>query len=118
MGSNLHEWCVVPRLRKAFDRPRGIPPRFEEIEMSTRLQEIDQPAILEWLPTEMRTVSRYQPTEIKRQRMHFETVAAAVGYATSTLPEGFRHNATIETEHNITLRWADIDAMRTALAGG
>jgi hypothetical protein len=84
--------------------------------MSTRLA--DQPAVLEWFPTEMRTVRQYQPTEIKRQRMHFESVAAAVGYATSTLPEGFRHNATIETENNITLHWADIEAMRKALPGG
>jgi len=81
--------------------------------MSTRL--VDQPAILEWFPTEMRTVKRYQPAEIKRQRMHFETGAAAVIYATSTLPEGFRPNATIETENDITLHWADIEAM--ALTG-
>jgi hypothetical protein len=84
--------------------------------MSTRL--VDQPAILEWFPAEIRTVRQYQPGEIKRQRMNFETVGAAVGYATSTLPEGFRHNATIETEHNITLRWVDIEAMRKALTGG
>ena len=83
--------------------------------MSTRL--VDQPAILEWFPTEMRTVRQYQPAEIKRQLMNFETVAAAVGYAASTLPEGFRHNATIQTEGNITLHWADIEAMRKALAG-
>ena len=40
-----------------------------------------------------------------------------MGYATSTLPEGSRHNATIQTEGNITLHWADIEAMRKALAG-
>lgn len=83
--------------------------------MSTRL--VDQPAILEWLPTEMRSVRRYQPTEIKRQRMHFETVAAGVEYATSTLPEAFRNNATIKAGE-VTLHWADIDAMRKALTGG
>ena len=83
--------------------------------MSARL--VDQPAILEWFPTEMRTVRQHQPNEINQQRMHFETVAAAVGYASSTLPEGFRHTATIETEGNITLHWADIDAMSKALAG-
>ncbi len=43
----------------------------------------DQPAVLEWFPTEMRTVRRYQPIEFKRQRMDFESVAAAVSYATS-----------------------------------
>jgi hypothetical protein len=34
-----------------------------------------------------------------------------VDYAASILPEGFRHNAMIDTESGITLRWADIEAM-------
>ncbi len=71
----------------------------------------DQPAVLEWFPTEVRPVRRYQPLEIKRQRMHFETVRAAVAHATSALPEAFRHNATIGTG-DITLYWGDIEAMR------
>jgi hypothetical protein len=74
--------------------------------MSNRLA--DQPAVLEWFPIGMRTVGHHQPIEITRQRMNFETVAAAVAYATSTLPEGFRHNATIATG-DIKLRWADIE---------
>jgi len=81
----------------------------EAKEMSMRLQ--DQPAVLEWFPTEMKTVRRYQPVEMTRQRMSFETVAAAVSFATSSLPEAFRLNATIETRGGITLHWADIEAM-------
>jgi hypothetical protein len=73
-----------------------------------RLQ--DQPAVLEWFPTEMKTVRRYQPIDT-RQRMNFESVAAAVDYATSRLPEAFRHTTAIETADSITLRWADIEAM-------
>jgi hypothetical protein len=74
----------------------------------------DQSAVLEWFPAEMRTVRRYQPIEIKRQRMNFESVAAAVQYATTTLPAGFRDNATIETGDGNTLRCADIEAMGQA----
>jgi hypothetical protein len=74
--------------------------------MSTRLA--DQPAVLEWFPSEMKTVGRYQPIQIMRQRRNFETVAAAVAYATSVLPEGFRANATIATGE-ITLHWGDIE---------
>jgi hypothetical protein len=73
--------------------------------MSTRLA--DQPAVLEWFPSEMKTVGRHQPIQITRQRRSFETVAAAVAHATSTLPGGFRANATIATGE-ITLRWGDI----------
>jgi hypothetical protein len=68
----------------------------------------DQPAVLEWFPTEIKTVRRYQPLRITPQRMNFETVAAAVAYATSTLPEGFRRNATIKTR-DVTLHWGDIE---------
>ena len=71
----------------------------------------DQSAVLEWFPTEMRTVRHYQPIEIKRQRMNFESVAAAISYATTKLPEGFRDNATITAADGNTLRWADIEAM-------
>jgi uncharacterized protein YraI len=74
--------------------------------MSTRLA--DQPAILEWFPAEIRTVGRHQPIQITRQRRNFETVAAAVAYATSTLSEAFRANATIAAGE-ITLRWGDIE---------
>lgn len=74
-----------------------------------RLQ--DQPAVLEWFPTEVKTVRRYQPIEITRQRMNFESVAAAVKYATSRLPEAFQHTAAIETADDIMLRWSDIEAM-------
>jgi hypothetical protein len=73
--------------------------------MSTRLA--DQPAVLEWFPSELKTVGRHQPIQITRQRRRFETVAAAVAYATSTLQEGFRDNATIAAGE-ITLRWGDI----------
>jgi hypothetical protein len=79
--------------------------------MSTRLA--DQPAVLEWFPSEMKTVGRHQPIQITRQRRNFETVAAAVAYATSSLPEAFRDNATIATG-DITLRWGDIEAMSKA----
>lgn len=48
----------------------------------------DQSAVLEWFPTEMQTVRRYKPNEIKRQRMNFESVAAAIGYATTGLAGG------------------------------
>jgi hypothetical protein len=74
--------------------------------MSTRLA--DQPAILEWLPLEMKAVGHHQPIQITRQRRNFETVEAAVAYATSALPEAFRANATITTG-DITLRWDDIE---------
>jgi hypothetical protein len=75
--------------------------------MSNRLA--DHPAVLEWVSTEMRAAGHHQPLLPTRGRMNFETVAAAVAYATSTLPEGFRHNATIATG-DVTLRWADIEA--------
>jgi hypothetical protein len=73
---------------------------------------LDQPAILEWFPLEIKTVRRYQPLEITRRRMRFETGTAAVEYATTTLPEAFRPNASIQIEGGVTLRWADIEAMR------
>jgi hypothetical protein len=82
--------------------------------MSTRLA--DQPAVLEWFPSDMKTVGRHQPIQITRQRRNFETVAAAVAYATSVLPEGFRANATISTS-DVTLYWADIEAMSKAWTG-
>jgi hypothetical protein len=41
---------------------------------------IEQPAVLEWFPTEMKTVRRYQPIQITRRRRTFETVAAAVSF--------------------------------------
>jgi hypothetical protein len=81
-------------------------------ELHTRLE--DQSAVLEWFPAEMRTVRQYQPIEIKRQRMNFESVRAAVEYATPTLPDGFRENATITTGDGKTLYRADIDAMSKA----
>jgi hypothetical protein len=76
----------------------------------------DQSAVLEWFPMEMRTIRRYQPIEIKRQRMNFESIKAAVQYATTTLPEGFRDNATVTTGDGKTLYWADIEAMSKAWA--
>jgi hypothetical protein len=71
----------------------------------------DQSAVLEWLPVEMKPVRQYEPKEITRQRMNFESVAAAVDYATTTLPEGFRANATIKTGQDVTLYWGDIERM-------
>jgi hypothetical protein len=65
----------------------------------------DHPAILEWFPIGMKSVGRHQPIQITRQRMNFESATAAVAYATSTLPEGFRSNATIVVEGGITLGW-------------
>jgi hypothetical protein len=76
----------------------------------------DQPAVMEWFPTVMRAARRHQPFEIARQRKNFDTVAAAVAHATSTLPEAFRNNATIATG-DITLRWLDIAAMSKSFSG-
>jgi hypothetical protein len=71
----------------------------------------DQSTVLEWLPVEMKPVRQYEPKEITRQKMNFESVVAAVIYATTVLPEGFRVNATIKTEESVTLYWADIERM-------
>jgi hypothetical protein len=71
----------------------------------------DQSAVLEWFPVEMQTVRRYEPREIKRQRMNFESVAATIEYATNTLPEGFCETATITTGDGRIFHWADIKAM-------
>jgi hypothetical protein len=76
----------------------------------------DQSAILEWFPVGMEPVRKYEPREIKRQRMNFESVRAAVQYATTTLPEAFRDNAAITTGDDKTLYWADIEAMSKAWA--
>jgi hypothetical protein len=62
----------------------------------------------------MKTVRLYQPIEIKRQGMNFESVAAAASYATSILPEAFSDNTAIETGGGITLHWAGIEAMSKA----
>ena len=48
----------------------------------------DQPAVLEWLPVDMKPARYDQPMEMARHRMNFESVTAAVKYATTTLPEG------------------------------
>ena len=71
----------------------------------------DQSAVLEWLPVEMKPVRQYEPKEITRQRMNFESVAAAGEYATTKLPEGFRSNATVKTDGDVTLYWGDIFRM-------
>jgi hypothetical protein len=81
--------------------------------MSNRLA--DQPAVLEWVSTELRAAGRHQPLLPTRGRMSFETVTAAVDVAATKLPEAYRHNATIMTGE-ITLFWADIDAMSKAWA--
>ena len=69
----------------------------------------DQSAVLEWLPVEMRTVRRYEPRT--RMQRNFETVAAAVRYATTYVPEDFRETATITTDAGNKLRSADIERM-------
>ena len=48
--------------------------------------------------------------------MSFDTVTAAVAYATTVLPEAFRDNATIWTS-DITPYWFDIAAMNKAWSG-
>ena len=49
--------------------------------------------------------------EMARHRMNFESVTAAVKYATTTLPEGFRSNTTIRVGNNVTLYWGDIERL-------
>ena len=71
----------------------------------------DQSAVLEWLPLEMQTVRRYEPRELRRMQRIFETVTAAIRYATTFVPEGFRETATITTDAGNTLQWADIKRM-------
>jgi hypothetical protein len=73
----------------------------------------DQTAVLEWLPVDMKPARYDQPMEMARHRMNFESVTAAVKYATTTLPEGFRSNATIRIGNNVTLDWGDIERMST-----
>jgi hypothetical protein len=73
----------------------------------------DQSAVLEWLPVDMKPARYHQPMEMARHRMSFESVTAAVKYATRTLPEGFRSNATIRIGNNVTLYWGDIERMST-----
>jgi hypothetical protein len=73
----------------------------------------DQSAVLEWLPVDMKPARYDQPMEMARHRMNFESVTAAVKYATTTLPEGFRSNATIRIGNNVTLDWGDIERMST-----
>jgi hypothetical protein len=73
----------------------------------------DQPAVLEWLPVDMKPARYDQPMEMARHRMSFECVTAAVKYATTTLPEGFRSNATIRIGNNVTLDWGNIERMST-----
>jgi hypothetical protein len=72
---------------------------------------LDQPAVLVW--PELKSIGRHLPIEVIQQHKRFETVAAAVDFATSILPETFRPNAMIETK-DVTLRWADIEAMGEA----
>jgi hypothetical protein len=74
----------------------------------------DQSAVLEWLPVEMHPIRRYEPRELTRRQRTFETVAAAVRYATTYVPEDFRGTATIKTDAGNTLHWADIQRMREA----
>jgi hypothetical protein len=81
--------------------------------MSNRLA--DQPAVLEWVSTEIRAAGRHQPLLPTRGRMSFETVTAAVDFAMTKLPEAYRSNATITTGE-VTLYWADIEAMNKAWA--
>jgi hypothetical protein len=82
--------------------------------MSNRLA--DQPAVLEWVRTEMRAVGRYQPLLPVHQRMSFETVAAAVAYAKTKLPETCRTTATV-TAAGVTLQWGDIDRWESPPSG-
>jgi hypothetical protein len=42
---------------------------------------------------------------------NFETVAAAVRYATTFVPEDFGETATITTDAGNTLHWTDIERM-------
>jgi hypothetical protein len=79
--------------------------------MSNRLA--DQPAVLEWVSMELRAAGHHQPLLPTPGRMSFETVTAAVAYATTVLPEAFRDNATISTGE-VTLYWLDIAAMNKA----
>ena len=74
----------------------------------------DQSAVLEWLPVEINTIRRYQRRELTRMQRSFETVAAAVRYATTYVPDDFRETATIKTEAGKTLHWADIERMSKA----
>jgi len=70
----------------------------------------DQPAVLEWFPTEMKSPTRpHAPIEPKRRRMNFDTVAAASQFAVTNLSD--RDLPEITTVDGITLRWADIAAM-------
>jgi hypothetical protein len=71
----------------------------------------DQSAVLEWLPVEMRAVRRYGPRELTRMQRNFETVGAAIRYATTYVPEDVRETATITTDAGNTLRWPDIERM-------
>jgi hypothetical protein len=71
----------------------------------------DQSAVLEWLPLEIQTVRKYQPRELRRLQRNFETVTAAIRYATTFVPEGFRETATITTDAGNTLHWTDIERM-------
>ena len=71
----------------------------------------DQFAVLEWLPLEIQTVRKYQPRELRRLQRNFQTVTAAIRYATTFVPEGFRETATITTDAGNTLHWADIKRM-------
>jgi hypothetical protein len=71
----------------------------------------DQSAVLEWLPLEIQTVRKYQPRELRRLQRNFETVTAAIRYAITFVPEGFRETATITTDTGNTLHWTDIKRM-------
>jgi hypothetical protein len=64
----------------------------------------------------MRAVGRPQPLLPTRERMRFETVTAAVGFAKTKLPEMSRTSATIMAA-GVTLYWGDIEAMSKAWAG-
>ena len=55
---------------------------------------IEQPAVLEWFPTEMKTVRRYQPIQITRRRRTFETVASAVSFGLRLSAGGHRPHPT------------------------
>ena len=62
---------------------------------------IEQPAVLEWFPTEMKTVRRYQPIQITRRRRTFETVAAAVSFGLRLSAEGHRPHPYGETVYSL-----------------
>jgi hypothetical protein len=67
-----------------------------------------QPAVLEWVSTEMRAAGRHQPLLPTRGRMSFDTATAAVDFAKTKLPKAYTANATIMAA-GVTLYWGDIE---------